>query len=153
PLFTQDLCQHARVACGTRRFQNGNGITRLKASSPRSLDAPSVIISVRVSIKPSRSPLHCSRSTSRDFVPWRFSDACGRCPGLAVVIQASEKPCMGRFLSRGPQGSYPYSCPSLLVYSISSPARARSDGGTVRTSSFAVLRLITSSYLVGCCTG
>src|SRR5262249_38858732 len=30
--------------------------------------------------------------TARDFVPWRFSDASCRCPGLAVVIQASEKP-------------------------------------------------------------
>ena len=78
PLFAQDLCQHARVACGARRFQNGNSITRLKATSPRSLDAPSVLISVRVSIKPSWSPLHCSRSTSRDFVPWRFSYACRR---------------------------------------------------------------------------
>src|SRR5215471_7959084 len=25
--------------------------------------------------------------TARDFVPWRFSDASCRCPGLAVVIQ------------------------------------------------------------------
>jgi putative tryptophan/tyrosine transport system substrate-binding protein len=25
-------------------------------------------------------------------VPWRFSDACCRCPGLASSCQASEKP-------------------------------------------------------------
>jgi GNAT superfamily N-acetyltransferase len=39
-----------------------------------------------------------------------------------------------------------------LVYSITSLARARSVG-TVRPSALAVLRLITSSYLVGSCTG
>jgi hypothetical protein len=38
------------------------------------------------------------------------------------------------------------------AYSITSSARASSDGGTVRPSALAVLRLITS-YLVGACTG
>ena len=38
-------------------------------------------------------------------------------------------------------------------YSITSSARASSVGGTVRPSALAVLRLITSSYLVGACTG
>src|SRR5262245_18800522 len=38
-------------------------------------------------------------------------------------------------------------------YSITSSARASRDGGIVRLSSYAVLRLITSSYLVGACTG
>ena len=40
-----------------------------------------------------------------------------------------------------------------ITYSITSSARARSVGGTVRPSALAVLRLITSSYLVGACTG
>src|SRR5262249_4659288 len=53
PLFTQDLCQHAWVACGARRFQSRNGLTRLKAPSTWSLDARSVLISVRSSVKPS----------------------------------------------------------------------------------------------------
>ena len=35
-------------------------------------------------------------------------------------------------------------------YSITSSARESSDGGTVRPSAFAVLRLITNSNLVGC---
>src|SRR6478672_6150602 len=39
------------------------------------------------------------------------------------------------------------------LHSITSSARAISDGGTVRPSVLAVLRLITSSYLVGACTG
>ena len=38
-------------------------------------------------------------------------------------------------------------------YSITSSARASSDGGTVSPSSLAVLRLITNSCLVGACTG
>ena len=39
------------------------------------------------------------------------------------------------------------------VHSITSSARARSVGGTSRPSALAVLRLITSSYFVGACTG
>src|SRR6202023_3668877 len=38
-------------------------------------------------------------------------------------------------------------------YSITSSARASSIGGTSMPSALAVLRLITSSYLVGACTG
>jgi hypothetical protein len=38
-------------------------------------------------------------------------------------------------------------------HSITSSARARSDDGTSSPSALAVLRLITSSYLVGACTG
>src|SRR5919197_6334200 len=41
----------------------------------------------------------------------------------------------------------------LRGHSITSSARASSVGGTSRPSAFAVLRLITSSYLVGACTG
>lgn len=43
-------------------------------------------------------------------------------------------------------------CARLYGYSTTSSARASSMGGTVRPSAFAVLRLITSSYLVGACT-
>ena len=39
------------------------------------------------------------------------------------------------------------------LHSITSSARASSVGGTSRPSALAVLRLITSSYLVGACTG
>ena len=38
-------------------------------------------------------------------------------------------------------------------YSMTSSAVASKEGGTVRPSVFAVLRLTTSSYLVGACTG
>ena len=40
-----------------------------------------------------------------------------------------------------------------LCYSITSSARARTAGGTVRPSAFAALILITSSNLVGCSIG
>src|SRR5262249_60384032 len=39
------------------------------------------------------------------------------------------------------------------LHSITSSARASSVGGTSSPSAFAVLRLITSSYFVACCTG
>jgi hypothetical protein len=39
------------------------------------------------------------------------------------------------------------------LYSITSSARASSEGGIVIPRAFAVLRLITSSYFVGSCTG
>jgi hypothetical protein len=41
----------------------------------------------------------------------------------------------------------------LAGYSMTSSARASTDGGIVRPSAFAVLRLITSWSLVGACTG
>jgi len=50
-------------------------------------------------------------------------------------------------------GSPPSNDALRKAYSITSSARASSDGGTVRPSAFAVLRLITNSYLVGACTG
>ena len=39
------------------------------------------------------------------------------------------------------------------AYSITSSARARIDGGMLRPSAFAVLRLMTNSNVVGCSTG
>src|SRR6516225_2193332 len=39
------------------------------------------------------------------------------------------------------------------LHSITSSARASSEGGTVRPRAFAVLRFIASSYFVGACTG
>src|SRR6516162_3423145 len=41
---------------------------------------------------------------------------------------------------------------AAAAHSITSSARARSVGGTVRPSAFAVLRLSTKSYLIGACT-
>src|SRR6516162_8950739 len=42
---------------------------------------------------------------------------------------------------------------AAVHHSMTSSARARIEGGTVRPSSFAVLRLTTSSKVVGCWTG
>src|SRR6516165_4746402 len=52
-----------------------------------------------------------------------------------------------RHVRFGPKGDIP------PTYSITSPARASTDCGTLRPSVLAVFRLTTSSYLVGACTG
>src|SRR6266550_9191856 len=52
-----------------------------------------------------------------------------------------------QFGTQMPQGGHP------PHHSITSSARASSDGGTVRPSALAVVRLMTSSNLVGCSTG
>jgi hypothetical protein len=44
-------------------------------------------------------------------------------------------------------------CSKTGCYSITSSAVASNDCGMFRPSTVAVLRLITSSYLVGACTG
>ena len=41
----------------------------------------------------------------------------------------------------------------IAAYSITSSARASTDGGSVRPIALAVFRLTTSSYRVGTCTG
>src|SRR5438034_2076939 len=46
-----------------------------------------------------------------------------------------------------------YSAAKKSSYSITSSARARSAGGMLSPSDFAVLRFITKSNLVGCSTG
>src|SRR5262249_12673825 len=54
----------------------------------------------------------------------------------------------------GPRHRAPEPCNELPPpHSITSSARASRFGGIVRPSALAVLRLITSSNLVGCCTG
>ena|ERR1700730_3557256 len=44
-------------------------------------------------------------------------------------------------------------CQAKSYHSMTSSARARSEGGIARPSAFAVLRLMTSSNFVGCSTG
>jgi hypothetical protein len=57
----------------------------------------------------------------------------------------------GRTIHQGQQRTH--ECSKQYFYSITSSARASSDGGTVRPSVLAVLRFITSTYLIGACTG
>jgi hypothetical protein len=54
---------------------------------------------------------------------------------------------------RGPAGRADPVPPLASIHSITSSARARIDGGTVRPSALAVLRSMTSSNVVGCSTG
>ena len=50
-------------------------------------------------------------------------------------------------------GRQPFAFSGTPIYSTTSSARASSVGGSERPSALAVLRFITSSYLVGACTG
>src|SRR5438034_10136080 len=76
----------------------------------------------------------------------------GRVPGIHVFtldekindVDGQDKPGHDADGTVGPDGK---------CYSITSSARARRACGTVRPSAWAVLRLITSSNLVGCSTG
>src|SRR5262245_18442864 len=58
----------------------------------------------------------------------------------------SDIDCVFRHVCFGPKAD-------MFAYSITSSARASNEAGTVRPSALAVLRLITSSYLIGACTG
>src|SRR4030095_6952585 len=65
-------------------------------------------------------------------------------PGF--LAQALEEPIFHRIAPSA-------TLPSRFPYSITSSARASTVRGRSRPSAFAVFRLITSSYLVGACTG
>ena len=80
--------------------------------------------------------------TSRDFVPWRFSDAGHRSAWLA------------RRRRRPKTCTLPDSCAAARQpHSITLSARSRKDSGIVTLSALAVFRFTTSSNFVGCSTG
>src|SRR5262249_30493027 len=85
---------------------------------------------------------HSGRSmrATRQCLSWHCSSACGR-----LLRARRERPCECRAAEKRHE--------LATLHSITSSARASNVGGTVRPSAFAVLRLITSSYLVGACTG
>src|SRR5262249_51862083 len=68
-------------------------------------------------------------------------------PYVRFALIATELPCR----SYPPLGAMRRHWP--VIYSITSSASCCKCRGTLRPSAFAVLRLITSSYLVGACTG
>src|SRR5260221_2077259 len=70
--------------------------------------------------------------------------------GILIALTRLLRPCPTR-----PHGGHASEQRDELapVHSITSSARASSVSGTVRPSAFAVLRLMTSSNLVGCWTG
>src|SRR5262249_25301903 len=74
----------------------------------------------------------------------------GRCRGLG----RPQRPRLLRMCCKRPCRSHAYKQAEVTSpHSITSSARASRLSGTVRPSAFAVLRLSTSSYLVGCWTG
>src|SRR5205807_8441067 len=76
-------------------------------------------------------------------------------PALSLLHLSEPTSAVRAGTSRSCQSTQPDSCTAAksVVYSITSSASASSIGGIVRPSALAVLRLITSSYLVGFCTG
>jgi hypothetical protein len=73
---------------------------------------------------------------------WEYADATH---AAALLRPRPERPCRRRASEQRDKVA-----PS---HSITSSARASSVGGTVRPNALAVLRLMTSSILVACCTG
>ena len=95
-----------------------------------------------------RAPQHMSRGTLSPFPSplWGRVRGGGRLHGDVVAIRSTPLP------NPPPQGGREPTEYAAL-HSITSSARASSVCGTVRPSALAVLRLMTSSNLVGACTG
>ena len=79
--------------------------------------------------------------------------AAGPYNGLDSEVLASRSYVRFTPTSRYPGGGRVVRLGARSGHSITSSARASNAGGTVRPSALAVLRLITSSYLFGVCTG
>src|SRR4051812_4546518 len=94
----------------------------------------------------------------RAVLPIRGGDA-NRRPGSAFYRQPAPgtyrlAPLTTKSASRSPHSVQRNSrAQSGTAYSITSSARARIDGGTVRPSTLAVLRLMKRLNVVGCWTG
>jgi hypothetical protein len=96
--------------------------------------------------------LHCMRIDTRPIWPFASSNSVQRHFRLwgrsGHCADFAKRSLMTR------SGALPPSIDALRkVYSVTSSARASSVAGTPRPSALAVLRLITSSSLVGYCTG
>jgi hypothetical protein len=76
-----------------------------------------------------------------DFIGVQTEGAAGHANEFRLAFIAAVAP------------SPPHDRAGPATHSITSSARARIDGGTVSASALAVLRLMTSSNLVGCWTG
>src|SRR5260370_31289823 len=89
-------------------------------------------------------------SDARDLLSYRVPFGCpmlmSALPPKADIRPRDQDVCFGPLADS-------CSATKQRLYWITSSARASSVGGTVRPSVLAVLRLITSSYLVGVCTG
>ena len=117
-----------------------------------------------------------SRRRIRDLVAHPASQGLdaneNRCARISMMARSANAPLKGRIQKRKTNNlqiitsglqrtAGPYRCANRVLthrskqhgYSITSSARASSEGGTSRPSALAVLRLMDSSNLVGCMTG
>jgi hypothetical protein len=88
---------------------------------PINLARACVLIGIRVSIIPSRSSLHCSRSTSRDFVHWRFSYACRRRARIGSSRRRPKTLYGADFVKGVPCGAYRYFSTSVSLFDLDNP--------------------------------
>src|SRR5262249_58897597 len=154
-LQSYGLSPHLREA--GRRPLRGEGQRRVGVRSSRQdLEAvrprPGIsrLRSLQVQ-RATRSPLLCRRPTG-DLAS--ESGGCRRSVGASVMSNLPHG--AGDTLTRIQSSARLAALLAALNrgdHSITSSARARSVGGTSRPSALAVLRLMTSSYLVGACTG
>ena len=91
--------------------------------------------------------------------PRTLSGQHGAAPSVPERVAKGYRQDDVRFAPESRHSALQMECPlsansgHCVVYSITSSARATTDCGLVMPSALAVLRLITSSYLVGACTG
>jgi hypothetical protein len=90
-------------------------------------------------------------------IPALFHFALARDCSLAAKDATSASADCGHTVANAYRRSVPIAdvsrCSKLPLYSMTSSARASSCAGKSRPSALAVLRLMTSSYFVGACTG
>src|SRR5262245_25522816 len=140
-------CIPGREGCGRRDhyddvdFQSNH----LRRKPLESLRATLCIAALNDDVLPLRVPQFPQALAQR--VIKTFMPVCDKShpPGFARLRERTQRPS-----SRAAADEDDELAPS---HSITSSARASTVGGTSRPSALAVLRLITSSYLVGACTG
>jgi hypothetical protein len=144
--------QHQRHLCGARHDHVRNkahNLGRVGANTFGIDGRPTIVEMDVASFDPSQllKPLAergdpCLRYWIALSITHQYSDP----PHPLGLLRArGERPCRRRAAEKREELAPPHS--------ITSSARASSEGGTSRPSAFAVIRLMTSSNLFGCSTG
>jgi hypothetical protein len=143
------------TAQGLRSTQDRYRLRQPRITKVSTSPAPAPLI-IAIGLIKSRPPLSASTSNphsaqrssrihSRGFFLWRLSDAGPKPPSSA------HRPSSAGI--RNPSQKQTHALQQMASYSINSSARSRKASEIVSPSTLAILRLITSSYLVGCSTG
>ena len=140
PARVQKLKAGKRLRLGAKRKTPPSSRTGLQVDPLRHLKSPA---SPTVSQLGSRDVGKFRRRLHSDLINVRFGPLCGLKPDISRGPRSAKSGCeQMRQMTR-----------RLCAYSITSSARARRDGGMVRPSALAVVKLMMRSNLVGCSTG